>query len=159
MRRGAIFCLFATASLLVACGPTPEQVAAMASAQHAEDQNRCFGYGFQPGSNDFAHCMMNTSAQREYQQAQDRRMAAAQQAAAARQNAAIQAAKDAAAHDAWDRQTGQGAYSHPSSNVPAYSPPQYPTAPSSASSNPVDNVRDQIQREMDKSENAGMGSP
>ncbi len=129
----------------------------MAAAQHADDQNKCVSYGFQPGTNAFAQCMMNTAAQREAQQAADRRMAAAQQAATDRQNAAIKAQKDAADRDAWDRKTGQGIYSNSSPNVPAYSPPQYPT--SSSSSNPVDNVRNQIQNEMDKSESAGTLSP
>ena len=99
----------------------------MAAAQHADDQNKCFGYGFQAGTDAFAHCMMGTAAQRDAQQAADRRQAAAQQAATDRQNAAIKAQKDAADQDAWDRKTGQGAYSNASSNVPAYSPPQFPT--------------------------------
>jgi cell division septum initiation protein DivIVA len=158
VRLRPLCCLAATACLLAACGPTPEQLAAAAAAQHASDQNRCFSYGFQPGTDGFAHCMMNTAAQREAQQAAYERMQAAQQAAADRQNAAIQAQKDAAEHDAWDRETHQGAYANSSSNsVPAYSPPQYPT--SQPSSNPVDNVRDQIQNDMDKMENAGTVSP
>jgi hypothetical protein len=128
----------------------------MQAAQHAADQNRCFSYGFQPGTDGMAQCMMNTAAQREAQQAADRRMAAAQQAATDRQNAAIQAAKDAADHDAWDRRTGQGAYANSSSSTPAYSPPQYPTPPSS---NPVDAVRNSIQDDMNKMENAGTLSP
>ena len=154
MRAVSIVCLATILSLLAACGPTSEQQAA---AQHADDQNKCSSYGFQAGTDAFAHCMMNTAAQREAQQAADRRMAAAQQAATDRQNAAIKAQKDAADRDAWDRKTGQGVYSNSPSNVPAYSPPQYPS--SSSSSNPVDNVRDSIQNDMDKMENAGRLSP
>jgi hypothetical protein len=155
MRAFPIACL-GTLAVLAACGPTPEQLAAMQAAQHAADQNRCFSYGFQPGTDGMAQCMMNTAAQREAQQAADRRMAAAQQAATDRQNAAIQAAKDAADHDAWDRRTGQGAYANSASSTPAYSPPQYPTPPSS---NPVDAVRNSIQDDMNKMENAGTLSP
>jgi hypothetical protein len=137
--------------LLAACGPTPEQQAAMAAAQRADDQNRCIGYGFQPTTNAFANCMMATASQREAQQAADRRVAAAQKAATDRQNAAIKAQKDAADRDAWDRTTRQGAYANPSSSTPAYSP-QFPT---SSSSNPVDAVRNSIQDDMDKMEHAG----
>ena len=125
----------------------------MAAAQHANDQNACYGYGFQPGTDGFARCMMGTAAQRQAQQAADQRMAAAQAAANQRQQAAIQAAKSTAEKDAWDRRTQQGAYANSSPDVPAYSPPQHPTA--SSSTNPVDPVRDQIQNELDKSENAG----
>ncbi len=151
-------CVVTAVAFVAACGPTPEQQAAMAAAQHADDQSRCYNYGFHPGTDDFAHCMMNTAAQRDAQQAAYERMQAAQRAATDRQNAAIQAQKDAAEHDAWDRQTHQGAYANSSSNnVPAYSPPQYPT--SQPPSNPAEAVRDQIQNEMDKSENAGMPSP
>ena len=76
---------------------TSEQQAA---AERADDENKCFNYGFQAGTDAFAHCMMNTASQREAQQAADRRMTAAQQAATDRQNAAIKAQKDAADHDA-----------------------------------------------------------
>ena len=52
--------LAVTIVLLSACGPTPEQQAAMAAAQRADDQNRCIGYGFAPSTDAFASCMMNT---------------------------------------------------------------------------------------------------
>jgi hypothetical protein len=55
--------------------------------QHAEDQQRCFGYGFQPGTDAFAHCMMATSLHREDQQAAYQR----DQAFKAQQNAALAA--------------------------------------------------------------------
>jgi hypothetical protein len=155
--RVSTVCVSTILLVLASCGPTPEQQAATAAAQHADDQNKCASYGFQPGTDGFAHCMMNTAAQREAQQAADRRLAAAQQAATDRQNAAIKAQKDAADRDAWDRKTGQGIYSNSSPNGPAYSPPQQPSA--SSSSNPVDNVRNQIQNDMDKMENAGTLSP
>jgi hypothetical protein len=154
MRRVAMAGSAAMALLLAACGPTPEQQAAMAAAQRAQDQNRCVGYGFQPATDAFANCMMTTTSQREAQQAADRRAAAAQQAATDRQNAVLKAQKDAADQDAWDRRTGQGAYANSSASVPAYSPPQYPTSPSS--SNPVDSARDSIQDDMNKIDNAGM---
>ena len=144
--------LATTVLLLAACGPTPEQQAAMAAAQRAEDQNRCIGYGFQPSTDAFASCMMTTASQRQAQQAADRRAAAAQQAATDRQNAAIQARKDAADRDAWDRTTHQGAYSDSAPGTTAYSPPQFSAPPSS---NPVDAVRDSIQDDMDRMEHAG----
>ncbi len=144
--------LAVTIVLLAACGPTPEQQAAMAAAQRADDQNRCVGYGFAPSTNAFASCMMTTAAQRDAQQAADRRAAAAQQAATDRQSAAIKARKDAADRDAWDRTTHQGAYSGYSSSAPAWSPPQFPT---SSSSTPVDAVRNSIQDDMDRMEHAG----
>jgi hypothetical protein len=152
MRAVANSVLALTIVLLAACGPTPEQQAAMAAAQRAEDQNRCIGYGFQPSTDAFASCMMTTASQRQAQQAADRRAAAAQQAATDRQNAAIKAQRDAADQDAWDRTTHQGAYANSPSGTPAYSPPQFPTPPSS---NPVDAVRNSIQDDMDKMEHAG----
>ena len=124
----------------------------MAAAQRADDQNRCIGYGFQPSTDAFASCMMTTASQRQAQQAADRRAAAAQQAATDRQNAAIQARKDAADRDAWDRTTQQGAYANSSPSTPAWSPPQFPTSPPS---NPVDAVRNSIQDDMDRMEHAG----
>ena len=33
--------------------------------QRAQDQSRCMGYGFQPGTDSFAHCMMQTDIRRE----------------------------------------------------------------------------------------------
>ncbi len=95
--------------------------------------------------------------QRDAQQAAYERTVAAQRAATDRQNAAIKAAKDAADKDAWDRRTGQGAYANASTAVPTYTPPQDPAAQPSA--NPVDVVRDSIQKDMDNMENAGTLSP
>jgi hypothetical protein len=41
-----------------AAGPTPEQ-------RRAADQQTCMGYGFQPGSESFANCMMQTAQRRQ----------------------------------------------------------------------------------------------
>ncbi len=154
MRAVSIACLATTVALLSACAPSPEQQAAAAAAQRADDQNKCFSYGFQAGTDAFAQCMMTTAAQRDAHQAADRRMAAAQQAATERQNAAIKATQDAADRDAWDRRTGQGAYANlPSSPSASSLPDPSPT------SNPVDNIRNSIQNDMDKMENAAMVSP
>jgi hypothetical protein len=155
-RAGSIACLATTVALLSACAPSREQQAAAAAAQRADDQNKCLSYGFQAGTDAFAQCMMTTAAQRDAQQAADRRMAAAQQAATERQNAAIKAAQDAADRDAWDRKTGQGAYANLPSGPPATSSPDPSASPSS---NPVDNIRNSIQNDMGKMENAGMVSP
>jgi hypothetical protein len=157
VRAVSIACLATTVALLSACAPSPEQQAAAAAAQRTDDQNKCFSYGFQAGTDAFAQCMMTTAAQRDAQQAADRRMAAAQQAATERQKSAIKAAQDAADRDAWDRKTGQGAYATLPSSPPANSPPEYPR--SSPSSDPVDNIRNSIQNDMDKMGNAGMVSP
>ena len=55
-----------TASMLCSCGPTPEE-------QRAMDQQSCAGFGFQPGTDAFANCMMQTSQQRAAQNAADQR--------------------------------------------------------------------------------------
>lgn len=46
--------------LLAGCavGPTPEQ-------RRAADQQTCLGYGFQPGTESFANCMMQTAQRRQ----------------------------------------------------------------------------------------------
>jgi hypothetical protein len=73
---------------LAACGPTAEE-------QHAMDQQKCSGYGFQPGTDAYAHCMMNVSLQRQSEQAADQRAATDRWAADQRANAALAAAKNA----------------------------------------------------------------
>ncbi len=153
MKRIALACSVMGLAVLTSCAPSPEEQAAMAAAQRAQDQDRCAGFGFAPGTDAFAHCMMNIASQRDAQAAADRRAATAQQAADQRARAAQQAAKDAADRDAWDRRTGQGIYS--------YTPPSPEAVPSppSASSNPVDAVRDSISRDMNNIENAGTLSP
>ncbi|MGC1407330.1 MAG: hypothetical protein WA864_00130 [Acetobacteraceae bacterium] len=116
--------------LLVGCGPTPGE-------QHALDQGRCAGFGFQPGTDQFAHCMMGVSSQREAQDAADRRAAADRAAADQRAQAARQAAKDKADRDAWDRRTGQGAYASPAPQPTPFS-------------DPVDPIRKSVQDDIDK---------
>ncbi len=118
--------------LLTGCGPSPEQ-------QHAMDQQKCSGFGFAPGSDAFAHCMMTVNQQREAQDAADRRAAADRNAADKRASDTAQAAKDKADRDAWDKRTGQGAYASPSSSPPVFS-------------DPVDPIRKSIQDDMQKME-------
>src|SRR4051794_33395376 len=135
--------LIATAVLmLAACGPTPEE-------QHAMDSGKCSGFGFTPGTDTFAHCMLSVTQQREAQQAADQRAAAAQAAADRRAQAAQNAARDRADQDAWDRRTGQGAYSSPSWSSPSGSSP---SASASFGSSPVNAIRNQIYDEQRKAE-------
>ncbi|WP_206742651.1 hypothetical protein [Acidisphaera rubrifaciens] len=148
--------LAASLCVLAGCAPSPAELAAQAAAQRAGDQNRCMGFGFQPGTDGFAHCMMTVATERDAQAAADRRAEAARQADAQRDRDARKAAADAASQDAWDRKTGQGIYATSSR------PPQPPPTPSPASapsttpsSNPVDAVRDSIQKDLDKMQNAG----
>ena len=103
------------------------------------DQQKCAGFGFAPGGDAFAHCMMTVNQQREAQNAADRRAAADRDAADKRARDAAQAAKDKADRDAWDKQTGQGAYTSPSSSAPVFS-------------DPVDPIRKSIQDDMRKIE-------
>lgn len=54
-----ILAMIGLAGLLLTSGcTTPEE-------QRAMDQQRCAGYGFQPGTDAFAQCMMQTSMQRD----------------------------------------------------------------------------------------------
>jgi hypothetical protein len=144
MRKAQLAVLAATVLLVVTgCGPTPAEQAAMDAAQRAQDQNRCAGFGFAPGSDGFAHCMMGVSSQRDAEAAADRRAAAARNAADQRAQADAKAAKDRADQDAWDRKTGQGAYSRPM------------TTPAAASSSfsfpdPIDPMRDSIDKDLRK---------
>lgn len=139
--------------VLAGCAPSAAQLAAQAAAQRAGDESRCQGFGFQPGTDGFAHCMMTVATSRDAQAAADRRAEAAREAAAQRDRDARKAAADAASRDAWDRWTGQGAYA-PSSR-PSPPPVTSSSAPSSSSSNAVDAVRDSVQRDLDKMQNAG----
>ena len=56
----ALFCFLG----LAAC-TSPEE-------QRAQDQARCSGYGFQPGSESFAHCMMSVDMRREAKEQADK---------------------------------------------------------------------------------------
>ena len=104
------------------------------------DQQRCFGFGFQLGSSDFAHCMMTVTQQREAQQSADRRAADNRDAADRRAQNAERAERDRQDRDNWDRKTGQGAYS----NQPS---------PSPFGRSPADSIGDAIDRERQKIEN------
>jgi hypothetical protein len=94
-----------TALFLMAGCVSPEE-------RRASDQQTCAGYGFTPGTDAFAHCMMTTAQQRDAQAAADRRAAEARDAA----DKQAQAARDQADQDAWDKRTGQGKYSSSSSS-------------------------------------------
>ncbi len=111
MRIVDLAVLGAALCLMVGC-VSPEE-------QRAADQQTCAGYGFTPGSDGFAHCMMTTAQQRDAQAAADRRAAAARETA----DKQAQAAKDQADQDAWDKRTGQGKYSSSSSPPSSISPP------------------------------------
>lgn len=147
MRKTGFAVIALMAALLAGCAPSPEQQAAMAAAQRAQDQGRCSGFGFQPGTDAFAHCMMTISTQRDADAAADQRAKAAQAAADQRAKVAQQQADDAAARDAWDRKTGQGIYASPS--YTPYSPPSTP-------SNQVDAIQKSIQDDIDRINKAGM---
>ena len=86
--------------LLIGCGPTAEE-------QRAADQQKCSGFGFQPGTESFAHCMMGVYSQREAQAAADRRAAQAQAAADRRFQDALKAANDRPNPDEWNRNSGE----------------------------------------------------
>ncbi len=142
----AILCLaFCAVVLLAGCGPTPEE-------QRAMDQQKCYGFGYAPGSLPFANCMMTVTQQRDAQDAADRRAAADRDAANQRAQAASQAAKDRADQDAWDKRTGQGKYSSSSGGSPS-------SSSSSSSSvfgtNPVDQINNSIQSDMNKMQGYG----
>ncbi len=75
--------------MLAGCGPTPEEQAAAAAAQHAQDEARCSGFGFSPNTDAYAQCMMTLSTKRDDQAAADARAAKAR--AQAKKNADYQA--------------------------------------------------------------------
>jgi hypothetical protein len=125
--KSTTWCMLGTILLLAGCGPSPEE-------QHAMDQQKCDGFGFPPGSDAFANCMMKVTQQREADQAANQRAAAARAAAEQRANDAEQAAaRSKAASEA------------PSSSSSGSSP----FGPS-----PVDQVRDSIQKDLDNVQNA-----
>jgi tRNA pseudouridine32 synthase/23S rRNA pseudouridine746 synthase/23S rRNA pseudouridine1911/1915/1917 synthase len=126
LMRVIYLALFGTAFALVAGCVSPEE-------QRAMDQRQCTGYGFTPGTDAFANCMMNTSQQRDAQAAADRRAAADREAADRR-------AKAAAAPVEYNPNGG----SSTSSSSPSSSSPFGPS--------PVDAVRDSITRDMQKIE-------
>lgn len=91
-------CMVTLSFLLLGCASQQKLQAA--------DSQRCAGYGFKPGTDAFANCMMTQSSQREAQQAAAMRAQAVQQA----QERAAREERDRADQDAWDRRTGQGLY-------------------------------------------------
>lgn len=58
--------LSGTLAMLSGCGPSAGELRAM-------DTQRCAGFGFAPGTDGFASCMMSSTQQREAQDAADRR--------------------------------------------------------------------------------------
>jgi hypothetical protein len=54
--------------------------------QHAADQDKCAGYGFRPGSDEFAHCMMKLDDKREHHAANAKDDDAAMKARSIRRN-------------------------------------------------------------------------
>jgi metal-dependent amidase/aminoacylase/carboxypeptidase family protein len=118
--------------LLAACGPTAEE-------QRAMDQQTCAGYGFAPGSEAMANCMMKTSQQRQAQQSADQRAAADR--AAADQRARAQ--QDAIDQDNWDRKTGQGKYANPSSSSASTDMPDLSKMNCTSSSTTTGSANDQ----------------
>ena len=111
MRVASLSILATVVGLLAGC-VSPEE-------QKAMDQQTCAGYGFTPGTDAFAHCMMTTAQQRDAQAAANRRAADARDAA----DKQAQAARDQADQDAWDKRTGQGKYSSSSSSPSSTSAP------------------------------------
>lgn len=87
----------AVAALLVlavlgGCASLDEMNANLAAQQQSADQAKCEGYGYQPGTDRFADCMMSTAHHRDMQQAISR-----QQDAAAKQHQ----------DDQWEREKAQ----------------------------------------------------
>ncbi len=137
--KAILFVTFCAVVLLAGCGPTPQE-------QRAMDQQKCYGFGYAPGSLPYANCMMTVTQQREAQDAADRRAAADRDAANQRAQAAQQAAKDRADQDAWDKKTGQGKYSSSSGG----------SASSSVfGASPVDQINNSIQSDMNKMQGYG----
>jgi hypothetical protein len=62
--------LLTVTALLVSCGPSNEESAAASRASH---QQKCGGFGFAPGTNGFANCMMSSDQNDQAQQAADQR--------------------------------------------------------------------------------------
>ncbi|MGI4793046.1 MAG: hypothetical protein ACRYG8_02965 [Janthinobacterium lividum] len=75
--------LMASLTLLAGC-TSPEE-------QHVADQQRCGGYGFTPGSESFAHCMMDTSMQRDAEAAANHRAHDSNEALKAQQKSVVEA--------------------------------------------------------------------
>lgn len=95
--------MIAAIALLAACGPTAEE-------QRVMDMRSCGGFGFAPGTDGFANCMLNVTQQREAQQAADRRASQERQA------------RDAQARQIRDAAAAASAASSTASSTPAPRP-------------------------------------
>ena len=71
LRRG-ISCVIPASALLVLCCVLEVGACTSPEEQRAQDQARCSGYGFQPGSESFAHCMMRVDMRREAKEQADK---------------------------------------------------------------------------------------
>ncbi|WP_460556959.1 hypothetical protein [Comamonas piscis] len=60
-----LFALGVSMLVLAGCGSAPSQ------SQTEADQGRCAGYGYQPGTDSFAKCMMTVDVAREKRDARD----------------------------------------------------------------------------------------
>ncbi len=64
--RGVVLALGTV--LLAGCAELEAMEREQAARQYADDQYTCSGYGFRPGSDGFAGCMMRLDRDRQYQQ-------------------------------------------------------------------------------------------
>lgn len=65
-----VLLLAATLSLLASCAELERMNAEQEARQQAADQSRCTGFGFQPGSDAYANCMMTQDQNRNAQRAE-----------------------------------------------------------------------------------------
>lgn len=73
MRKSILISASLGMALLAGCADIDEMNAQAAAQQRAADQSRCAGYGFQPGTDPFANCMMQTQQHRDQTQMEQRR--------------------------------------------------------------------------------------
>jgi hypothetical protein len=71
MKLEALAVSFVMCASLSGC-MDPAQIRA---EQHASDRERCTGYGYQPGTDAFADCMMRSDEKREYAEQRERQQA------------------------------------------------------------------------------------
>jgi phenylalanyl-tRNA synthetase alpha subunit len=113
-----------------------------AEEQQSADQQRCAGFGYQAGTDAFAQCMMKVDSERQAQAAADRRAAEERAAQDRRAQEAQQAAKEKEEQEAKQKAEQDAAAKAAASSTS-----------SSSSSNPVDDVRNKIEQDMQKMEN------
>jgi hypothetical protein len=128
-----LLALLGAVILLTGCGPTAEE-------QRAADQQRCASFGYQAGSDSYAQCMMKIDNQRQAQAAADRRAAEDRAAEDKRAQEAQQAEKEREEQAAKEKADQEAAAKAEASS-------------SSSSSNPVDDIRNKVQQDLDKIEN------